>query len=1221
MADSENIGGISISVDVDLSDLSTSLDSAVQVAQVAAQQISDAFNGVNLGTFNSNVEQAAAGAVTMAQALASVQGTVAANTSAVGNLSENVFDLTDATNLLAASTDTAQTALASLAGVLNTNMQIAAVLQQSTADLDASIAALGNDVQEASSQAQSLNISTQNLDYQITSLGKDIQGAVQAIQSLTAALQASTSNQQQTTQATNDFTNGLRQLAAALAITEGLKAFGQAALEAYADLQKATIALTALTGSAQGASDQIATLKEFALSHALAFDDLVEAQERMDAFGISTEQSAKVMQAAADVAATGIASFDRVSQSILRVGESGTVSGRYLLQLGINLSELGSVLNTTSDNAAKAFKALDQEERINALTTAMQRFSGVSNAVADSLAGQWQDAKTQLEFVFQDIGAALAPVATQILSIIREDILPAIQAFVDGFRSLPQPVQEGIVIIGAMVAALAPLAAGLAALGIAITAAGTALAALTPMAITFTGAIAGALPEIALAGSALLALAGAVKGVQDIVTSETGVQISWTDSLKVIVSSLADASQGMAGFTAAATASDAVVKAYAKDMDTLTAAVNRARGAVPTADQALAAFTKSLTANTSAAQIASDMHGAFAVKVGTLKSALTEAQAALDVTTQKYYAGAASAQDVAKAYDAVTAAQKALDATNQASAGPSQAKLDRLALERERLQQTVASMGTYDAAVTQAALVDVGLTAALEENFKQQVQAITALNMAESAYKAHIGTMAQVVSAYNNLNKAMAEGQTLVGPAPALDKIDAKNILAAGVALGQMVSGPLPQIAAYQPTLEMIDQSWAKQSQHINRLAKYDMPDAIAAYQTYIGQLQAVNAPLGQIYEAQEKLAQIQITSAEQSGADATQQIIDLTNLKEKTQALADASSALGDVYVGLMKTFDDAFTEFGSQVTDAISGAESFQKAWTNVIQKIAKDIIGTLVDYALKEVKDSIIGLIGNVGSLGGVLGGIFGGKGGTSGATGAAGGVAGAASQAAASAAFVAATTAFTTAVGVFSVVMGTFSIDMGVLTTQVGLFAGEVAVFSTAIAAFASSVAAMASAVAAFATASGVEVTAASTQLAAAGTQTAAASIFATAVGIFATAVATQAASGIGDLFGGLLSIFAFKGGGEVGDVPILSYLHPKEMVLPEQYANVIRSLAGGGAGATSLTVPASAGSSAAGGGIVQVNFPNAQFNGYTSQTMNQLGTQLVQTIRRAGGFKL
>jgi len=37
--------------------------------------------------------------------------------------------------------------------------------------------------------------------------------------------------------------------------------------------------------------------------------------------------------------------------------------------------------------------------------------------------------------------------------------------------------------------------------------------------------------------------------------------------------------------------------------------------------------------------------------------------------------------------------------------------------------------------------------------------------------------------------------------------------------------------------------------------------------------------------------------------------------------------------------------------------------------------------------------------------------------------------------------------------------------------------------------------------------------------------------------------------------------------------------------------------------------------------VQVNFPNAQFNGYTSQTMNQLGTQLVQTIRRAGGFKL
>src|SRR6266705_6858389 len=56
-----------------------------------------------------------------------------------------------------------------------------------------------------------------------------------------------------------------------LAITEGLRELGVEALQAYGNIQKAEIALTALRGSADSTVDTIERLKGLAISDALSF--------------------------------------------------------------------------------------------------------------------------------------------------------------------------------------------------------------------------------------------------------------------------------------------------------------------------------------------------------------------------------------------------------------------------------------------------------------------------------------------------------------------------------------------------------------------------------------------------------------------------------------------------------------------------------------------------------------------------------------------------------------------------------------------------------------------------------------------------------------------------------------------------------------------------------------------------------------------------------------
>jgi hypothetical protein len=191
---------------------------------------------------------------------------------------------------------------------------------------------------------------------------------------------------------------------------EGLKEFAIEAISAYATVESVTVGLTQLTKSASEANEIIEEVKNLAATEPFAFPEIAPTIQRMVALGVSAKQIPGVMQAVANAsAATGV-QFSAVAQSFDRMALSGTVSSRSLVQLGISTADVGKAMGVAEDQVKTAFAALDQSERIDVLTAALEKFAGAAVAQADTVAGRWQILKNQWEEVMVTMGEASAPV-------------------------------------------------------------------------------------------------------------------------------------------------------------------------------------------------------------------------------------------------------------------------------------------------------------------------------------------------------------------------------------------------------------------------------------------------------------------------------------------------------------------------------------------------------------------------------------------------------------------------------------------------------------------------------------------------------------------------------------------------------------------------------------------------------------------------------------------
>ena len=208
-------------------------------------------------------------------------------------------------------------------------------------------------------------------------------------------------------------------------------------LEITAEIDSATVALTAFTGSVEDAHDMIEDLERVANSEALQFKEVLLGSQHFMALGFSAEQTKRSMEVAGNAAWALGTSVESVTQRMGMMVMGGQVSGRFLRSLGISLEDLGRVMGITGkttedleDKVRRAFKFESEEDRLATLQDAMEKFAGLGAKEADTLGGKWIEFKNNLEEAFVSVGDMFSPAASVILGAV-SDITNALTGLIN----------------------------------------------------------------------------------------------------------------------------------------------------------------------------------------------------------------------------------------------------------------------------------------------------------------------------------------------------------------------------------------------------------------------------------------------------------------------------------------------------------------------------------------------------------------------------------------------------------------------------------------------------------------------------------------------------------------------------------------------------------------------------------------------------------------------
>lgn len=304
--------------------------------------------------------------------------------------------------------------------------------------------------------------------------------------------------------------SGFVELAEKIGIAIGIFEIVKESLKAFSEIQNVTTSFGLLAGSVETAASAVEDLKGMADKLAISEETLLSTAQRLaPQFGVGTDAMKNALQAAADAAAATGRNFETVASSIERVALTGQVGARQLVQLGVSMGDIATTMGTTVAQAEALMKkgGLDATEQVQVLIdTIERRFPGAAEAIAGNLSGQFQQLKNEFHNLAEEMGKALAPVATDIIGDLRDKIVPAIRELLELFGRLPEPVQKAVIEITALGVALRFTGAisALGALAEAIGAVGGA-SAVAAGSVTALGTALNVIPFVAIATAAGLA--------------------------------------------------------------------------------------------------------------------------------------------------------------------------------------------------------------------------------------------------------------------------------------------------------------------------------------------------------------------------------------------------------------------------------------------------------------------------------------------------------------------------------------------------------------------------------------------------------------------------------------------------------------------------------------------------------------------------------------------
>lgn len=682
----------------------------------------------------------------------------------------------------------------------------------------------------------------------------------------------------------------------ALIVTEGFRELGTEALGAADSITTATIALTNITGSADKASETIEGLEQLGMADGLSMPSLLTAAQRMSqVLPPGTEVTVLLGQIADGAAAMGT-SIDSAAQRFDNIVNAGTLSARALTSLGLSLTSVSQALDevdpaadATTDSVTAMFKELDPGQRIEVLQTALQALGGTAQEVANqTFGGQWQQLANAWEEVMVQVGQAILPVISDLVSLTKTDIVPFIQALVSDFNSLSPTVKDVAVGVALAAATVIPLTGALAALGIGVAGLQSLLPAvnalMTTLGITSATvaaqetaevvatvamgtAAAAAVPEVEALAAAEGTLGGAVaaelvpavvEGTAGLVAFTTGVGASGL------------ALMGLAPIAGLAILSIASLKdGWAQAVDTW----NNATGTISAVSDKIGGLS---TNTTFLGTVATDLKGVWSGLLSVFEQYNTYSLVAQGIN---------KIADAVQLVAGVTPGAAAMTATETA-------QLEKLQTAGTQSAAALSALNQSYLAAGNAAGVDITQTGTLLSIYNDATAAFEKASAARMAgtitAEAYEAAVTKLTTAQKNYNDEVDSSQVALGPIPgSMEAItDAANAMA--TAQGFVVSA-------------------TQQSEIAQLAATTGMQAATTAYDASQAKVELLAAAL---HDAQ--AANVGVTAAQQAfltaNNAAAKELSDLNNAVQAYVTYMNGSHATTQAQIDLLKTLADQF-------------------------------------------------------------------------------------------------------------------------------------------------------------------------------------------------------------------------------------------------------------------------------------------------------------------------
>ena len=897
---------------------------------------------------------------------------------------------------------------------------------------------------------------------------------------------------------------------------EALKEMVVETFESFAKEERATEALTALMKSSRDAENAIEELRTTSLKLAVSNETLRNSFQQMVARGFEVEKITPLLHSVADASRAMNTSFEGIANMMERMIQSGTLNTRMLTRLGLSIDDVAKAMNTTAGDAPKMFKALvDQSDRIDVVTAALGKFKGLAESTAADLTGSWTNMKNVLEMTFEDIGKQLEPLGKDLVAWAQDtigelkDMALNVIELGKGFAALPPIVKE----VGAYL---------------------TLYFATNPAV-----ALAASLFQLALAA------AGVRKAEEDASKQEKQYSDSLSSTLIVQrrlfadfpefqkkLSDLADEwdqgkksdeqfALGMMGLAkafreihpAAEEAAKDAKKVHAIPYDQMKIQIDEEtkhqQALLKQKQEAYMAQAArdGLNESDQLVQLAKFAQQEWEITRDGINRKLalekTSKEAEKDLTLNSQLVEATDKRDleIQKLGEKATAEQKkqiAVQVKNEVDGQEAEAAAEKAAMDHSSALYQQLNLA-----------VEKGNLEQEQNDLKHQMAGFETERAVNAARLSnHQITVFEKIALDDLLDAKETEAQkkSLQNELAMLEQEDAleSTKVAKRIAINAQIqtmedkTGRTAAVTAINNEAE----AWRVLGQESDKSLRKQIKDT----QQAIGLLGAEDAPQGAILAGLQKQYEQQVKLGALTGEDTSKAVVGLKLAGMQIQALSNLSHSLAsDIQVGLLNAFENAFTTIGKGIVNVITLTDRWGKAAKDVAKSIATDILNEIIGAALKKLMSTILVQIGleKVKDTAAVVG-------------------------------------------------------NKALMDSNALLILSYAAVGAAGVAAQTAVTAAVASAVVATKTATGLQNALQVESYMAvfdAATMAAYASIPFVGPGLAAAQIAAAL-----PVFQGLAATAAIaKQGFDVGDKEVLTLLHPREMVLPENLAENVRGM--------------------------------------------------------------